>query len=83
MAHGLPVMITSVGISVDLLDKSVPTPVDNLGAYAECLAKLVNDPARLTAFSKRNRHLAGGFKRSKLLARRRQFFNQAIDMSRR
>jgi len=83
MASGLPVISTSVGITPELLDESVLVPVGDINTYAHRLAELINDPIRLTEFSERNWRLAQDFQQPILEAKRREFWKQAIEMSRR
>jgi len=83
MAFALPVISTSVGIAPELLDKSVLTPVGSAKAYAKCLLELVHDTARLTKFSESNWRFAGNFRRAPLVSERREFWRQAIAISRR
>jgi glycosyltransferase involved in cell wall biosynthesis len=82
-AFGLPVLITHVGIAPELLDKTVLVPVDDTKTYAKMLAGLVNDTARLTDFSHRNWRLAQNFKQSSLQIQRKEFWEQAIQLSQR
>lgn len=83
MASGLPVISTSVGNATDLLDGSVLVPVDDVKTYVRRLIELVNDPSRLTLFSKWNWRLAQNFRQSILETKRREFWKQAIELSRR
>lgn len=83
MAFGLPVISTSVGNAPDLLDESVLVPVDDVKTYVRRLIELVNDPGRLTLFSEWNWRLAQNFRQSILETKRREFWKQAIELSRR
>jgi len=83
MAFGLPVVSTSVGNAPELLDSSVLVPAGNLQAYASLVTDLVNDPVRLTKYSKDNWERAQNFQPAVLDAKRREFWEQAIDLSRR
>lgn len=83
MAFGLPVLSTHVGNAPELLDQSVLVPVGDFKTYAQCLVNLVNDPKRLTQFSRRNWELAQDFRQPILEEKRRVFWKQAIEMSRR
>lgn len=83
MAFALPIISTGVGIAVELLDKSVLSPVGSTKAYADCLSELVHDTARLTWFSESNWRMAQKFRRPILEFQRREFWRQAIEISRR
>jgi len=83
MAFGLPVISTSVGNAPELLDESVLVPVDDVKTYVHRLIDLVNDPGRLTLFSEWNWRLAQNFRQSILEPKCREFWKQAIELSRR
>lgn len=81
MAFGLPVIGTRVGNAPELLDPSVLIPVGDHRTYARQLAKIANNPKRLTIFSQRNWELAQNFRSNILEAKRREFWRLAIEMS--
>lgn len=82
MAFGLPVISTRVGIAPELLDELSLVPVGNTAKFADRLATLVNDTIFLTTCSKRHWQLSRDYKRNVLEAKRREFWEQAIKISR-
>jgi glycosyltransferase involved in cell wall biosynthesis len=82
MAFGLPVISTRVGLPLELLEQDALVPIGDCKAYAQKMIDLVNNPTRLTEFGKSNWQLAQQFRQPILEAKRREFWEQAIEASR-
>jgi glycosyltransferase involved in cell wall biosynthesis len=82
MAFGLPVVSTSVGAAPELLDGRALVSVGKIQEYASKLIRIVNDIDLLNQISTQNREGAEAFRLSVLEAKRKAFFERAINLSR-
>ncbi len=79
MARGLPCLGTTVGGIPELLAPSELVPPNDPAALADALAALAQDPARLTALSRKNIEVARAYHEDALRSTRRAFFEAVRD----
>ena len=83
MARGLPCLGSTVGGIPELLPEEDLVPPNDARALADKILDTVRHPARMESMSARNLQKAGEYREEVLAARRRSFYREVWDITRR
>lgn len=80
MAEGIPVISSPVCGIPEILPQDCLVDSDDAHGYAEAILQMLDDPARMAAYSERNLAVARGYRSSVLRARRTEFYRRLREL---